>query len=90
MTGSDDGTLGGEPGPGATPDVPFRRIVSAPDAPADDLRTRPFAVADAAVRGQAAVRAGSLALAQAATRAGNLALAQVLRRASAGVIGARR
>ena len=36
MTGSDDGTLGGEPGPGATPDVPFRRIVSAPDAPADD------------------------------------------------------
>src|SRR6202034_209646 len=36
MTGSDDGTLGGEPGPGATPDVPSRRIVSAPDAPADD------------------------------------------------------
>jgi LCP family protein required for cell wall assembly len=36
MTGSDDGTLGGELGPGETPDAPFRRIVSAPDAPADD------------------------------------------------------
>src|SRR5580704_4853673 len=36
MTGSDDGTLGGQPGPGETRDAPFRRIVSAPDAPADD------------------------------------------------------